>query len=194
MHWPWTLIKSLVERIKEKIDYVRSMPGNEKCCDCDADGPEWASINLGILLCLNCGGAHRFVHSFFFFVSSFHRLSMNHFPGVSASVYQKFDHYIWTRGIWKLWWSCRIWEINWSMKFMKQRFQMELINRQQIPMRMNIFSMSTDEEKNRCRSICLVWHVVHLLKRNMYKNHFWKPYQQQVRWVLYRYVQSNVAP
>lgn len=45
--------------IKEKIDYVRSMPGNEKCCDCDADGPEWASINLGILLCLNCGGAHR---------------------------------------------------------------------------------------------------------------------------------------
>ncbi|CAF0882214.1 unnamed protein product [Adineta steineri] len=45
--------------IKDKIDEVRSLPGNEKCCDCDADGPEWASINLGILLCLNCGGAHR---------------------------------------------------------------------------------------------------------------------------------------
>jgi hypothetical protein len=48
-------------RIKEKIEYVRGLQGNEKCCDCDADGPEWASINLGILLCLNCCGAHRFV-------------------------------------------------------------------------------------------------------------------------------------
>ncbi|CAF4607922.1 unnamed protein product [Rotaria sp. Silwood1] len=45
--------------IKDKIEYVHSLPGNEKCCDCNADGPEWASINLGILLCLNCGGAHR---------------------------------------------------------------------------------------------------------------------------------------
>ena len=40
---------------------MRSLPGNGKCCDCDADTPEWASINLGILLCLNCGGAHRYV-------------------------------------------------------------------------------------------------------------------------------------
>lgn len=46
-------------RIQEKIDYVQSLPGNDKCCDCDADGPEWASINLGILICLNCSGAHR---------------------------------------------------------------------------------------------------------------------------------------
>jgi hypothetical protein len=52
---------SIYFRIKDKIEYVRSLPGNEKCCDCDADGPEWTSINLGILLCLNCGGAHRLV-------------------------------------------------------------------------------------------------------------------------------------
>ncbi|UJR37232.1 hypothetical protein I4U23_029941 [Adineta vaga] len=52
-------VKLKQKMIKDKIDYVRSLPGNEKCCDCDADGPEWASINLGILLCLNCGGAHR---------------------------------------------------------------------------------------------------------------------------------------
>ncbi|CAM4818481.1 unnamed protein product [Rotaria magnacalcarata] len=47
------------EMIKDKIDFVRSITGNDKCSDCDADGPEWASINLGILLCLNCCGAHR---------------------------------------------------------------------------------------------------------------------------------------
>ena len=51
----------IIYRIKDKIEYVRSIPGNEKCCDCNEDNPEWASINLGILLCLNCGGAHRFV-------------------------------------------------------------------------------------------------------------------------------------
>ena len=51
------------------------MSGNEKCCDCDADGPEWASINLGILLCLNCGGAHRFVQRFSCFSSYFVLLS-----------------------------------------------------------------------------------------------------------------------
>ncbi|CAF0774316.1 unnamed protein product [Adineta steineri] len=58
-----TLLTAKIElkhkMIKEKIEYVRSLPGNDKCCDCDADGPEWASINLGILLCLNCCGAHR---------------------------------------------------------------------------------------------------------------------------------------
>jgi hypothetical protein len=52
-------------RIKDKIDHVRALSGNDKCCDCDADGPEWASINLGILICLNCGGAHRFVKLIF---------------------------------------------------------------------------------------------------------------------------------
>ncbi|CAF1317283.1 unnamed protein product [Rotaria sordida] len=58
-----TLLAAKVEikqqMIKDKIEYVRLLAGNEKCCDCDADVPEWASINLGILLCLNCGGAHR---------------------------------------------------------------------------------------------------------------------------------------
>ncbi|CAF1183410.1 unnamed protein product [Didymodactylos carnosus] len=45
--------------IKEKIEYVRKMPGNDVCCDCDAENPEWASINIGIILCLQCCGAHR---------------------------------------------------------------------------------------------------------------------------------------
>ena len=33
--------------------------GNEKCCDCGAPDPEWASINLGITLCIACSGIHR---------------------------------------------------------------------------------------------------------------------------------------
>ena len=33
--------------------------GNEKCCDCCAADPKWASINLGITLCIDCSGVHR---------------------------------------------------------------------------------------------------------------------------------------
>ncbi|ESO91406.1 hypothetical protein LOTGIDRAFT_153844 [Lottia gigantea] len=35
------------------------IPGNDKCCDCGAPDPRWASINLGITLCIECSGIHR---------------------------------------------------------------------------------------------------------------------------------------
>ncbi|EEC06820.1 centaurin beta, putative [Ixodes scapularis] len=38
---------------------LTSIPGNELCCDCRAPGPSWASINLGITLCIECSGIHR---------------------------------------------------------------------------------------------------------------------------------------
>lgn len=38
---------------------VQSLPGNELCCDCGQSAPCWASINLGILLCIECSGIHR---------------------------------------------------------------------------------------------------------------------------------------
>lgn len=36
-----------------------SVPGNNKCADCDTENPTWASINLGIMLCIECSGIHR---------------------------------------------------------------------------------------------------------------------------------------
>ncbi|KAF8561508.1 hypothetical protein P879_07009 [Paragonimus westermani] len=34
-------------------------PGNDVCADCDRADPEWVSVNLGVLICLECCGAHR---------------------------------------------------------------------------------------------------------------------------------------
>lgn len=35
------------------------IPGNALCCDCGNTEPRWASINLGITLCIACSGVHR---------------------------------------------------------------------------------------------------------------------------------------
>uniref|UniRef100_A0A6Q2Z0M7 Arf-GAP with coiled-coil, ANK repeat and PH domain-containing protein n=1 Tax=Esox lucius TaxID=8010 RepID=A0A6Q2Z0M7_ESOLU len=38
---------------------IQCLPGNEYCCDCGQADPRWASINLGVLLCIECSGIHR---------------------------------------------------------------------------------------------------------------------------------------
>ncbi|CAI9582514.1 unnamed protein product [Staurois parvus] len=41
------------------LQKVQCIPGNTKCCDCGLPDPRWASINLGITLCIECSGIHR---------------------------------------------------------------------------------------------------------------------------------------
>ncbi|TYH90140.1 hypothetical protein ES332_A13G029200v1 [Gossypium tomentosum] len=38
---------------------LRKIPGNDVCAECSAVEPDWASLNLGILLCIECSGVHR---------------------------------------------------------------------------------------------------------------------------------------
>lgn len=41
------------------LQKVLAIPGNSCCCDCGQPDPRWASINLGITLCIQCSGIHR---------------------------------------------------------------------------------------------------------------------------------------
>ncbi|XP_030647021.1 arf-GAP with coiled-coil, ANK repeat and PH domain-containing protein 2 [Chanos chanos] len=41
------------------LQKVLAIAGNTVCCDCGQPDPRWASINLGITLCIQCSGIHR---------------------------------------------------------------------------------------------------------------------------------------
>lgn len=43
---------------RELHDLLR-VAGNNKCADCGASNPGWASWNLGIFICMRCASLHR---------------------------------------------------------------------------------------------------------------------------------------
>ncbi|KDP22542.1 hypothetical protein JCGZ_26373 [Jatropha curcas] len=51
--------QEFVMRSEKPIDILRRVPGNDKCVDCGAPEPDWASLNLGVLMCIECSGVHR---------------------------------------------------------------------------------------------------------------------------------------
>ncbi|CAG8670524.1 14479_t:CDS:2, partial [Rhizophagus irregularis] len=52
--------KKVVNEKNERILLeMTKQPGNDTCADCGAKGPRWASHNLGVFLCIRCGGLHR---------------------------------------------------------------------------------------------------------------------------------------
>jgi hypothetical protein len=44
---------------KAELDRIRKLPENRHCADCGTNGTVWASVNLGVFLCMRCGSHHR---------------------------------------------------------------------------------------------------------------------------------------
>ncbi|KAK7068967.1 Arf-GAP with GTPase, ANK repeat and PH domain-containing protein 3 [Halocaridina rubra] len=59
------------------------VPGNINCVDCGEPNPEWASINLGVLMCIECSGIHRNLGSH---ISKVRSLDLDDWPAGPLSV------------------------------------------------------------------------------------------------------------
>ena len=54
--------KEKAEAIKRQLVIINKLlkkPENKFCADCKRTSPSWASINLGVFVCINCSGCHR---------------------------------------------------------------------------------------------------------------------------------------
>ena len=47
--------------VKNMIREVQTLEGNDTCCDCGVREADWLVTNLGILVCIECCGIHRYI-------------------------------------------------------------------------------------------------------------------------------------
>jgi len=51
--------KDLQKELHKRLERLLQKEDNRLCFDCHEKGPRWASMNLGIFICLRCAGIHR---------------------------------------------------------------------------------------------------------------------------------------
>jgi stromal membrane-associated protein len=44
---------------QNRLNRILAKPGNKNCADCNGRNPRWASISLGVFVCIRCCGLHR---------------------------------------------------------------------------------------------------------------------------------------
>ncbi|KAA8523834.1 hypothetical protein F0562_010257 [Nyssa sinensis] len=54
-----SVTKELNAKHRKILEGLLKLPENRECADCKSKGPRWASVNLGIFICMQCSGIHR---------------------------------------------------------------------------------------------------------------------------------------
>eukprot|EP00526_Cylindrotheca_closterium_P017532 CAMPEP_0113638084 /NCGR_PEP_ID=MMETSP0017_2-20120614/19944_1 /TAXON_ID=2856 /ORGANISM="Cylindrotheca closterium" /LENGTH=306 /DNA_ID=CAMNT_0000549161 /DNA_START=980 /DNA_END=1900 /DNA_ORIENTATION=+ /assembly_acc=CAM_ASM_000147 len=59
-NYPKDFMKANEKKFHQQLQDLRHEPANRDCADCGAKGcTMWASVNLGVFLCMTCGSHHR---------------------------------------------------------------------------------------------------------------------------------------
>lgn len=51
--------KKTIEKHEKILNELVQQEENKYCADCGEKGTRWASWNIGVFLCIRCGGLHR---------------------------------------------------------------------------------------------------------------------------------------
>ncbi|XP_038679402.1 probable ADP-ribosylation factor GTPase-activating protein AGD15 [Tripterygium wilfordii] len=54
-----SISKELNAKHTKILEGLLRLPENRECADCRSKAPRWASVNLGIFICMQCSGIHR---------------------------------------------------------------------------------------------------------------------------------------
>ncbi|XP_043809772.1 probable ADP-ribosylation factor GTPase-activating protein AGD15 [Manihot esculenta] len=54
-----SISKELEAKHTKILEGLLKLPENKECADCQCKAPRWASVNLGIFICMQCSGIHR---------------------------------------------------------------------------------------------------------------------------------------
>ena len=80
-----------MKKQKQIINKLLKKPENKYCADCKSNTPSWASINLGVLICIKCSSTHRELGTH---ISKIKSINLDVWPSDILDKFQKIDNKI----------------------------------------------------------------------------------------------------
>ena len=80
-----------MKKQKQIINKLLKKPENKYCADCKSNPPSWASINLGVLICIKCSSTHRELGTH---ISKIKSINLDVWPSDILDKFQKIDNKI----------------------------------------------------------------------------------------------------
>ena len=80
-----------MKKQKQIINKLLKKPENKYCADCKSNPPSWASINLGVLICIKCSSTHRELGTH---ISKIKSINLDVWPSDILEKFQKIDNKI----------------------------------------------------------------------------------------------------